>query len=297
MTPKSMTGFGRAEGQRGATAWVWEVRSVNGRGLDIRLKTPPGLDALEPRVRDLVQARLARGSLNLTLTMRRTQSDAGLRLNEVALQAVLAAARQAQALAGPGATVSVDGLLGLRGVLDVVEDDGDDAEVETRAAAILTTLDDAITALILSRRAEGARLAAILAGQLDEIERCVADVAAAPSRTPERIAARLAQQVARLTSVTGATFDPVRLHQEAVLIATRIDVTEELARLKAHVAAARELLAAREPVGRKLDFLTQEFNRETNTLCSKGNDLDVTRPGLALKSVIDQMREQVQNIE
>ena len=138
---------------------------------------------------------------------------------------------------------------------------------------------------------------AVLSAQLDEVERYVAEVQAAPSRTPEQIAVRLRQQIDRLLSATGATLDPARLHQEAVLIATRIDVEEELKRLGAHIAAARDLLAAVEPVGRKFDFLTQEFNREANTLCSKGNDLDVTRAGLALKTLIDQMREQVQNIE
>ena len=294
MPLKSMTGFGRAEGTRGAAAWTWELRSVNGRGLDVRHRLPPGLDALEPKVRDAVQSKLARGSVNMTLTLQRQEGAAEIRVNPGAVAAVATAVAQFK-MALPDATVSIDGLLSLRGVLDYAEPVETEADTEARNAAILTSLDVALKELIASRDAEGRRLEAVLGDGIGEVERLVAEVAASPARAPAAIQARLSEQIERLTGQAG--LDPARLHQEAMLIATRIDVEEELKRLASHIAAARDLLAAKEPVGRKFDFLTQEFNREANTLCSKANDATITRAGLALKAVIDQMREQVQNIE
>jgi uncharacterized protein (TIGR00255 family) len=185
-------------------------------------------------------------------------------------------------------------LLALRGVLDVTEADNSlDVDV---AAAMLASLESALLALASARAAEGQRLTAVLTAHIDEIERLTRQVQTSPSRTPEAIAARLAEQVAKLTDAS-STFDPARLHQEAILIATRSDVEEEIQRLAAHVASARALLAESQPAGRKFDFLAQEFNREANTLTSKAIDMDISRAGLALKTVIDQMREQVQNIE
>ena len=288
-----MTGFARMEGAHGAARWHWEVRSVNGRGLDLRLRLPPGLDILEPKLRESTQRKLVRGSINATLTLQRETAVASIRLNEAVLADVIRAADRVRELAG-GERPRVEALLGIRGVLEVAEPE--DGASDEQASAMLLSFNDALERLIEARTSEGGRLAAIFADQLARIESLVAAVAASPARTTQAIRKRLAEQVQKLMDGVPA-LDPERLHQEAVLIATRADIEEEIKRLTAHVAAARELMAAAEPVGRKLDFLAQEFNREANTLCSKANDPDITRSGLALKAVIDQMREQVQNIE
>jgi uncharacterized protein (TIGR00255 family) len=297
MPLKSMTGFGRAEGASGALSWAWEARSVNGRGLDIRLRLPPGYDALEPKVRERVQGQFARGSLNLTLNVKRQETNGDIRVNPQAMAAVVdAVARLRQAV--PGDTnVNIDGLLALRGVLEYADTEEVETLTEQRNAALFVSLDSALKELTAGRLAEGQRLERVLGAQIDEVETLVAAAGASPARTPVLIAQRLKDQIERLMAQAGAGLDPGRLHQEAMLIATRIDIDEELKRLTAHIAAARDLLRATEPIGRKFDFLTQEFNREANTLCSKANDADITRAGLALKAVIDQMREQVQNIE
>ncbi len=295
MTLKSMTGFGRAEGMGEGLSWLWEVRSVNGRGLDVRLRLPPGSDALETRVREAVGKRFSRGNISVSLQVQRDVGGTELRLNEQALEQVLKAAEHIHHLTGcerPRA----EGLLALKGVLEVVEPVEDEAAAKARQDAMIADLERALDALAASRIGEGARLQDVLVAQLVEIDRLVAIVRDSPSRSADAIARRLAEQVRRLVD-TGTGLDPDRLHQEAVLLATRADVEEELQRLKAHTAAAHEHLAEEAAVGRKLDFLTQEFNREANTLCSKANAPDITRAGLALKAVIDQMREQVQNIE
>ena len=292
-TIRSMTGFARTEGSLGAARWHWEVRSVNGRSLELRLRLPPGLDALEPRLRETAQRRLVRGNINATLNVQRDTQPSAIRLNEAALLDVIRAADRVREIAG-GERPSVEALLGIRGVLEVAE--AEEGPNEAQASALLASFDSALEKLVAARSAEGSRLAAVLADQLDRIEALVADVAASPARSVQAVRQRLAEQVQKLVDAA-STLDPARLHQEAVLVATRTDIEEELKRLGAHITAARELLAAREPVGRKLDFLAQEFNREANTLCSKSNDPEITRNGLALKAVIDQMREQVQNIE
>lgn len=296
MTIKSMTGFARAEGAHDDATWHWEVRSVNGRGLDLRLRLPSGLEHLEPRVREAVGRHIARGSINLTLASERSASNAEIKLNEHALAQIMQVAGRIRALTD-AAPPRIDGLISIKGVLDIIEPEDDPDRVTARADAMLRSLDESLRALVGARAAEGARLAAALDAHLAEIERLVAVVRASPARTPEAIAARLQEQVRRLLDAGNGAFDPARLHQEAVLLATRADVEEELQRLTSHIGAARELLAADGAVGRKFDFLAQEFNREANTLCSKANDLEITRAGLALKTVIDQLREQVQNIE
>ena len=293
MTLKSMTGFARTDGALGLVRWHWEVRSVNGRGLDFRFRLPPGLDQLEPRLREAVQRKISRGSVNATLNLQREASTAAIRLNEAALQQVVAAVDRAATLIG-SARPPLEALLAVRGVLEVAE--AEDAGGEDLMKALLSSFAGTLDALIAARRLEGARLADVLTAQVFEIERLTAAVTASPARATEAIARRLAEQVARLVDAAPA-LDPVRLHQEAVLLATRADVEEEIKRLGAHVAAARDLIATTEPAGRKLEFLAQEFNREANTLCSKANDPEITRHGLALKAVIDQLREQVQNIE
>jgi uncharacterized protein (TIGR00255 family) len=294
---KSMTGFARADGRLGVLSWVWEIRSVNGRGLDLRTRLAPGFDAIEPRIKELAGKRLQRGNLQVSLTVNREAGSSEIRLNQAVLSQILSAAAQIKGLAGAAVTpLSLDALLNQRGVLEVREAAENEAVNASAHDAMTASFDACLEALVVARAAEGARLAVVMVGQLAEIERIVAAVTASPARSADAIKARLAEQIAKLVEAS-STFDAARLHQEAVLLATRADVEEELQRLTAHIAAARDLLAAAEPVGRKFDFLTQEFNREANTLCSKSNDTDITRFGLTLKTIIDQMREQVANIE
>lgn len=295
MTLKSMTGFARADGAQGQTRWHWEVRSVNGRGLDLRLKLPPGYEALEPRVREAAAKRLTRGNVAIMLNVRREEGVTQIRLNADLLQQVMTAAERVRIAVG-GGSPSVDSLLGIKGVLEIVEADETEEEAEARVAAMLASFERALEGIVAARAAEGARLRGVLLDLLSAIERCVQTIAASPARSPEAIRLRLREQVAKLLDAS-ASFDETRLHQEAVLLATRADIEEELQRLQVHVAAARELLDTGEPVGRRLDFLSQEFNREANTLCSKANDGEITRMGLQLKALIEQMREQVQNVE
>ncbi len=295
MTIKSMTGYARVAGALGAASWQWEVRSVNGRGLDIRLRLPPGWDDLEPFIRETAAKRVTRGSLTVALTAQRDSGGAELRVNEAALEQILAAVRKIRERTG-GAAPRPDGLLALKGVLEIVERGENEADLLKRRQAMTASLDQAFLDLVMTRRREGMRLAAVLSAQLDEIGRLVRLVEGLPARRPEAVRARLADQVARLAG--GAEgLDPARLYQEAVLLAARADVEEEIVRLSGHITAARELLREDSAAGRKLDFLAQEFNREANTLCAKSNDGEMTRAGLSLKIVIDQFREQVQNIE
>lgn len=295
MAIKSMTGFARANGASGTLSWHWEVRSVNGRGLDVRLRLPPGFEALEPRIRELLAKRITRGSITVNLNVKRTQGQTQIQLNETALRQVIEAlARLRQAVAtGPP---SAEALLGIKGVLEVVEPEETDEEAAARTELMLANLSDALDGMVHARSSEGQRLRAILLDQLSTIERLVSAVERSPARNPEAVRQRLKDQVTRLLDAA-TTLDEGRLYQEAAMLATRADTEEELKRLTAHVAAARDLLDSSEPAGRRLDFLAQEFNREANTLCSKAYDVDTTRAGLELKAVIDQLREQVQNIE
>ncbi len=295
MVLNSMTGFARVDGANESVRWFWEVRSVNGRGLDVRVRLPQGYESLEPKVREAAAKRFARGSLTLNLNAQRETSTVEVRVNEAALAQVLKAVEEVRRQTGAPAP-SAEGLLALRGVLDIVDSSETAGLAPEMTAAILSSLDEALAALAMDRAQEGQRLNRVLTAQVDEIERLTQFVQSSPSRSPEAIRARLADQIARLLDSSSA-LDPARLHQEAVIIATRADVEEELQRLKAHVASARALFAEGGPAGRKLDFLAQEFNREANTLTSKATDVEISRAGLALKTVIDQMREQVQNIE
>jgi uncharacterized protein (TIGR00255 family) len=295
MTRKSMTGFARADGTAGLFTWHWELRSVNGRGLDIRLRVPPGFEGLEPRIREAVARRVGRGSLSVNLSAKRTHGQTEIRLNEIALKQVLAAVETLKG-AVDVAPPSAEALLNVRGVLELVEPEEDEAEAALRTEAMLASLDEALDGMVRARSEEGRRLKDIVVRQLADIERLVGGIERSPSRTPAAVRQRLREQVGKLLE-TGVALDEARLYQEAALLAARADVEEELKRLAAHVSAARELLGKAEPAGRRLDFLAQEFNREANTLCSKASDPDTARSGLELKAVIDQMREQVQNIE
>ncbi|MFM9942769.1 MAG: YicC/YloC family endoribonuclease [Hyphomicrobiaceae bacterium] len=295
MTLKSMTGFARHDGAAHGMRWHWEVRSVNGRGLDVRLRLPPGFDGMEPGVREAVAQSVVRGSVSVNLAVEREAGATELRVNEAVLAQVLAVVERLRAT-GSFDAPRPEGILGLRGVLEFSEPSESEATIAARQAAMLVSLNAALEGLGQARAVEGARLGHVLLAHMDQIDRIIDFVARSPSRTPEAIRLRISEQLQRIAGTTGA-LDEHRLYQEAALIATKADVEEEVKRLSAHTAQARELIAAHEPVGRKLDFLAQEFNREANTLCSKANDVEITRQGLDLKAIIDQMREQVQNIE
>jgi uncharacterized protein (TIGR00255 family) len=295
MTLKSMTGFARADGVHGDTSWFWEVRSVNGRSLDLRLRLPSGLERLEADTRSLCQEKLARGNCTISLAVKRETGLMEIRLNEAALTQALAVAERARGLSDLKAA-RLDTLLAMRGVVETAEPQESEEEQAALAHALLAGLAAALNQLVRARAAEGERLQRVIDKQLGTIEELVGRATTAVARQPEMLAARLKEQIARL-SETGVSLEPERLHQEALLLAAKADIQEELDRLRAHVAAANELIASGEPAGRKLEFLAQEFNREANTICSKASDIEISRTGLELKSVIDQLREQVQNIE
>ena len=295
MTLKSMTGFARADGVHGDTSWHWEARSVNGRTLDLRLRLPTGFERLEIKARGLAQEKIARGNCTISLWMKRETRRMEIRLNETALRQAKAVAERARDLSGLK-HARLDTLLGMRGVVEAIE--GEESE-EAQAAldhALTASLAVALDALVRARTGEGERLQAVIERQLAAIARLIQSAAGASARQPEAIAIRLGEQIARLTDGS-STLDPERLHQEALLLAAKADIQEELDRLGAHVAAANELIASSQPAGRKFEFLAQEFNREANTICSKAADIEIARTGLELKTVIDQLREQVQNIE
>lgn len=290
----SMTGYARATGAVPGASFACEVKSVNGRGLDIRLRLAPGLDALESDIRQLIGKMVSRGSVTLNLSVERDGAGGDLIVNRQALATVLAAIDE---LSGkvPAAPPTLDGILGLKGVLEQRDQPMSGRAEEVLSAAILDGVSQALLDLILARRHEGNQIAAILLDRLQEIETLVTRAEAHPSRSREAILARLRQQVAALAGDISIPED--RLVQEALLLATRADIREELDRLAAHIESARQLIRGGGAVGRRLDFLAQEFNREANTLCSKSNAVDLTAIGLDLKAAIDQLREQVQNIE
>ncbi len=291
-----MTGFARADGTTQTCAWAWEAKSVNGKGLDVRLRLPRGFDALDAIVRDRVTKRFKRGNVALNLEINWTRPLAVMRVNDEVLDQVLAAADKVQAARPDARPPSVDGILALRGVLEQVDDEASADERASLEAELLDGLEQALEQLAEGRDGEGQRLGGVLHDQLADIETLSERAGELAALAPDAIRKRLAEQVASLTEDIAA-LDPERLAQEAALIMTKADIREELDRLVAHIEAARELLGDTEPVGRRLDFLCQEFNREANTLCSKSSDTELTRIGLELKAVIEQFREQVQNIE
>ncbi len=295
MTLQSMTGFARSDGFHGRYRWAWELRSVNGKGLDLRLRLPAGMEAIEPELRDIASKSLSRGNIQAGLSLSTSETKLEAVVNREALDAVLALKRD---LAGAvsEAPLNFDSLLSVRGLVEFREPEESPDVQEARNRSIVEGFGVAISALKAMRQREGASLFEILSGQIDRIEALTALIEADPSRQPEQIRARLAAQIALIADGCTA-LDRDRLHTEAVLLATKADLREEVDRLTGHVAAARELLGSGQPVGRKLDFLAQEFNRESNTICSKSNASAVTAAGIELKVVIDQFREQVQNLE
>ncbi|KAA0682301.1 YicC/YloC family endoribonuclease [Roseomonas genomospecies 6] len=288
-----MTGFARVDGHADGYGWTFEVKSVNGRNLDIRCRQPAGFDTLEAAARAEIPKRLARGSVNLNLTVTRSQSVSQLRINRELLAQVLELAREIE---GAGAAPPrLDSLLAVRGIIEPVEEDEGEAR-ERVEAALKADLTRLIGELVTARLSEGARLVTVLNGHLDEIERLITAASACASTQPDALRERLRNQVAALLDAAPALPEE-RLAQEAAILIAKADVREEMDRLRAHIQAARDMLAEGGAIGRRFDFLCQEFNREANTLCSKSADVELTRIGLSLKASIEQLREQVQNIE
>ena len=295
MPVASMTGFARFEGEVGDTAFTWELRSVNGKGLELRLRLPQGMESLEADVRRAAGARLSRGNVQINLTLRRTDDAPVFTVNEAMLSQVLALSDRL-ITAGHAVAPTTDGILGVKGIVDVAETVVDPVHQQERRAAVLEGFAAALDGLCAAREGEGAILRGLLDERLQEIAGLADAAERDPARTPDAIRRRLSQQVALLLDAD-VRLDEPRLYQEAAILAAKADIREELDRLGAHVAAAKALLAAGGPVGRRLDFLSQEFNRESNTLCSKSNASSLTAIGLELKVVVDQFREQVQNVE
>ncbi len=291
----SMTGFARAQGESGPYAWAWEIKSVNAKGLDVRLRYPPGWDAIEAPVRAAASKPLARGNVSATLEVKRVGAAPTVKINDDVLNAVVSALNTVskKVNAQPPA---LDGILNLKGVIEIADAEENPAERAAAEKAIVAGFEAALKELVSMRRREGDALEKIMRERVDLIASLVNDAENAPGRKPEAIRTRLAEQVKQLLE-TGEKFDTDRLHAEAVLLAAKADVREELDRLNAHVAAARDMLKGGGAVGRKLDFLAQEFNREANTLCAKANDVKLSAIGLELKTLVDQFREQVQNLE
>jgi uncharacterized protein (TIGR00255 family) len=295
MALSSMTGFARSHGVCGSYAWAWEIKSVNGKGLDLRLRLPSGFDAVEVPARARIAEVLARGSIQASLAVERSGAAPSVHINSAVLDAVLAALRQIKSRVD-ATPPSLDGLLAIKGVMEISDSEESEEEKREAEAAVTKGFSDAVAALAEMRRQEGSALKGVLTARLGEIAALADRADKLPARQPEAIRARLAEQVAALLEQS-ERFDADRLHQEAILLATKADVREELDRLAAHVAQARNLIEQGGPVGRRLDFLAQELNREANTLCAKANDVELTNIGLELKATVEQYREQVQNVE
>jgi uncharacterized protein (TIGR00255 family) len=292
----SMTGFADARGSHSGLRWRWEAKSVNGRGLDFRFRAPIGYEALEVGARTLAAERFKRGSLQVVLTVAAEDNGRGFRIDPAALADAVRIAKRVAEETGL-APARVDGILALKGVVVQEESAALNDEARTaRDAALLATIADAFDLLKSARATEGAKLEAILVKQIAGIERLTAEAGALAAQQPLALRDRMMAQLKDLLA-PGSNLPEERIAQEVALLAARADLREELDRLSAHCQEARALIAAQEPAGRKLDFLAQEFNREANTLCSKSSDIQLTHVGLALKAVIDQFREQVQNVE
>ncbi len=295
MALSSMTGFARSHGASEPYTFEWELKSVNAKGFDLRMRLPPGWDELEAFAKRRAGEVLSRGTVYANLNVKRTGAASTIRINEEVLASIV---KVAGVLAGKIDAVapSIDGLLGIKGVIELVEPESSEDEDKAAKAAAGAAFDQALLDLVEMRQREGVTLGQILSQRMDELERLAQKAEAAPGRRPEAIKARLAEQIAALLE-TSDRFDPDRLNQEALLIAAKADIREELDRIASHVSQAREMIGKGGPIGRRLDFLAQEFNREVNTCCSKSNDLELTNTGLAMKNVVEQFREQVQNLE
>jgi uncharacterized protein (TIGR00255 family) len=295
MALASMTGFARESGSTGPWRFAWEVKTVNAKGLDVRVKLPAMFEGLAEEVRGRAGKAVQRGTCFVSLTATREAATPSVRVNTEILDALAEALSPYDGRFGLRAP-SLGALLGVRGVIEVVEAEDDSEAAQRSAGDLLAAYDRALSALVQTRLSEGRALGEILGRRIDTISSLADAADACPARKPEAIRARLADQIAVLVDANKG-LDPARLHQEAVLLAAKADIREEIDRLRAHVAAARELLGKGGPVGRRLDFLAQEFSREANTLCAKANDVSLTVIGLDLKTEVEQFREQVQNVE
>lgn len=295
MNLKSMTGFSSAAGRLAPWGWAWELKSVNSKGLDLRLRAPAPFERIETEARARISARLARGAVYAALSVSRDETAPDVRVNEAVLRKLIEAVSRVPENAAVR-PASLDGLLSVRGVVEVREASDGEAVLAPIAAEILRSLDAALDGLIAARAGEGAALGAVLGQRLERIAHLLREAEDCPGRKPEAVRARLEQTIAALSGSSRA-LDPARLHQEALLMAGKADIREELDRLAAHAAAGRALLGSGAPAGRKLDFLAQELGREANTLCAKSNDAALTQTGMDLRIEIEQFREQVQNIE
>ncbi len=291
----SMTAFARQSGGDGALGWTWEIKSVNARGLEMRARLPAGFEMLDAPLRGRIAKRLTRGSVQINLTLDRSRAPQNVQLNQEVLAQVLAEAKRLEA-EQELKPASADGLLAIRGVVEVVEPVSDPAEMEARETQLLADLELAVTSLIAARQDEGCHLQGVVEELLSEMAALTEQATSLAAAQPAAIQERLQRQLAELLGGEKPVA-PERLAQEVALLATKGDVREELDRLAGHIIAARELLVDSAAIGRRFDFLCQELNRETNTLCSKSSDIELTRVGLALKAVVDRLREQVQNIE
>lgn len=290
-----MTGFSRAQSDSELASVSWELRSVNGRGLEVRLRTPNGFDWIDNICRQAIQKKFKRGNIQANLNVTRQAGSSVPVVNEAFLKDVAGLAKRLEERFG-AKSASADGLLALKGVLEIPDNSVSDEDREALQALVAASLDEALSSLKTTREEEGKALGGILIEKLDELQSLTDSAEADPSRSPEAIRERLASNVQALMEATG-NLDEARLAQEAAILATKADIREELDRLNTHIASARQLLSDGGPAGRKLDFICQEFNREANTLCSKSNASAITSIGLEMKVVIDQFREQVQNLE
>jgi len=293
MTIASMTGFARVPGVTGGFRWAWELKSVNAKGLDLRLRLPPGFDVIEAEARARLGKNLSRGTCYATLSVQREAVIPEVRINEELLRR-LAAALADMDISSNLRPASLDGILSVRGVVEIRDAD-DEMELARAQEQALAGLDQAIAALVAMRRSEGAALAQIVAARLAKLAALRKAADECPARKPEAIRAKLAESVALIAG--NPNFDEARLYQEALMLAAKADVREELDRLATHIGAITDLLERGGPIGRRLDFLAQELGREANTLCAKSNDAALTALGLDLRVEIEQLREQVQNIE
>jgi uncharacterized protein (TIGR00255 family) len=295
MALSSMTGFARSHGASGPYTFEWELKSVNAKGFDLRLRLPQGWDELEAFAKKRAAELLSRGTVYANFNLKRADALSTVRINEDVLAAVV---KVASSLAGriDAVAPSIDGLLAIKGVIEVVEPERNEDEDKAAIAAASAAFDEALKNLVAMRRREGEALGQILSQRMDEMAALAKRAEDAPGRKPDAIKARLAEQIAALLE-TSERFDPDRLNQEALLIAAKADIREELDRIASHIAQAREIIGTGGAIGRRLDFLAQEFNREVNTTCSKSNDVELTNIGLEMKNVVEQFREQVQNLE
>ena len=291
-----MTGFARHQGQDDTCSWTWEAKTVNGKSRDVRCRLPSGFEGLDQEARGRAAKRIRRGNVSLTLSIIRNDTLGGYRINRDMLDSILGMLPELRQQLDGAAPPSLEGLLSIRGVVEQVEDDIPEEIRGGLERALLEGLDRTLDELAAMRREEGGRLETVLSEQLGTIATLVEEAGRLAATQPATIRQRLKEQIEALIEDV-PTMPEERLAQEAAILMTKADVREELDRLAAHIEASRDLMAEDAAIGRKMDFLCQEFNREANTLCSKAADVDLSRVGLELKAVIEQMREQVQNIE